>query len=146
MGHEELGLEIGFDFRQHRGGGEDRLQCSDARGAAPGRPALCDRIALAQIEYRGSLGFDLADHERSWIPAELNGPSWIAFLNAGRGWRTRADGVADPAQLTAFPALRTFKTDAGLGLDFGSLSIAVAKALSDGDEPANVIVRLERRF
>jgi hypothetical protein len=135
----------GFDFRRHWRGGEDRLQCSDPRGGVPGMPALCDRVALAQIEYRGSLGWDVADYDHAWIPAEISGPTWIAFLNAGRGWRARGDARSEYA-VQSFPDLSTFKTDMGLGLDFGSVSLALAKALSDGREPVNVIVRLERRF
>jgi hypothetical protein len=52
----------------------------------------------------------------------------------------------------AFPSLRTFRSDAGLGIVFGTgaaldqLGVYVAKAVSDADEPANVVVRLRRRF
>jgi hypothetical protein len=135
----------GFDFRRHWRGGEDRLQCSEPGGVVAGVPALCDRVALAQVEYRGSLGFDVKDYESRWIPAEFAGPSWIAFANAGRGWRARDD--AQTAYATeSFPALSTFKTDLGLGLDFGAFSVALAKSVSDAKEPVNVIVRLERRF
>jgi hypothetical protein len=135
----------GFDFRRHWRGGEDRLQCSEPGGVVAGVPAMCDRIALIQVEYQGSLGFDVADYESTWIPAELDGPTWIAFANAGRGWRARDDALTSYGT-QSFPAFSTYKSDIGLGLDFGALSVAVAKSVSDAKEPVNVIVRLERRF
>jgi hypothetical protein len=135
----------GFDFRRHWRGGEDRLQCSDAGGAVPGMPALCDRVALAQVEFRSTMSFDLSDFDHEWIPAEINGPTWMLFANAGRGWRARGESGSTYA-VTSFPAFDTFKTDLGVGLDFGSVSVALAKSVSDAKEPVNVIVRLERRF
>lgn len=135
----------GFDFRRHWRGGEDRLQCSGDAGGAPGMPALCDRVALAQLELRGPTLFDVAAFDHHWIPAEISGPTWFLFANAGRGWTARPEAGATRAAVS-FPGFDTFKTDIGLGLDFGSISVAVAKAVSDASEPANVIVRLERRF
>jgi hypothetical protein len=134
----------GFDFRRHWRGGEDRLQCSGAGGGAPGMPALCDRVALLQVQLRGPTLFDVTRWDNAWIPAEIDGPRWFLFADAGRGWVVRDEpGVA--ATGGSFPAFDTFKTDLGLGLDFGSLSVALAKAVSDASEPVNVIVRLERR-
>jgi hypothetical protein len=135
----------GFDFRRHWRGGEDRLQCSEVGGGAAGMPALCDRVALAQVEFRSSMSFDLSDFDHEWIPAEIDGPTWVLFANAGRGWRARGEPGSTYA-LTSFPSLDTFKTDLGIGLDFGSLSVALAKSVSDAKEPVNVIVRLGRRF
>lgn len=135
----------GFDFRRHWRGGEDRLQCSEPGGTVAGVPAMCDRVALIQVEYQGSLGFDVAEYESTWIPAEITGPSWIAFANAGRGWRARSDALTAYGT-ESFPSFSTYKTDIGLGLDFGALSVAIAKSVSDAKEPANVIIRLERRF
>ncbi|HKS06669.1 MAG TPA: hypothetical protein VJR92_10185 [Gemmatimonadaceae bacterium] len=134
----------GFDFRRHRGG-EDRLQCSEG-GAATGLPALCDRVALVQVEYRGSLSWDTGyDHGAKWMPLDIDTPTWVVFADAGRGWRAKDDGVTTYA-IESFPSLSTFKTDLGIGLDFGSLSVAVAKSVSDKDEPANLVIRLARRF
>ena len=40
----------------------------------------------------------------------------------------------------------TFRTDVGLGFDFGGLGVYAAKALSRSDEPVNFFLRLQRRF
>lgn len=79
------------------------------------------------------------------MPLDIDTPTWVVFADAGRGWRAKDDGVTTYA-IESFPALRTFKTDLGIGLDFGSLSVAVAKSVSDKDEPANLVIRLARRF
>jgi len=54
----------------------------------------------------------------------------------------------------AVPRFGTFRTDLGVGLDFGSagdndfggLGVYVAKSVSDAGEPANFMVRVRRRF
>jgi outer membrane protein assembly factor BamA len=136
----------GFDFGKSTGRGADRLQCSEGSNAESQLPALCDRVALLQVEYRGDLSWHGHDGDDSrWWPHELHTPTWVVFADAGRGWRARDDGVTThPIQ--SFPDFKTFETDVGVGLDFGSASISVAKSLSDRDEPANFVVRLSRRF
>lgn len=136
----------GFDFGKNTGRGADRLQCSEGSTAQSQLPALCDRIALLQVEYRGDLSWHgRGDNGSRWWPRELHTPTWVVFADAGRGWRARDDGVTThPIQ--SFPELNTFETDVGVGLDFGSASISVAKSLSDRAEPANFVVRLSRRF
>jgi hypothetical protein len=137
----------GFDFAKSPGRGADHLQCSEGGGPAGNLPARCDRIALFQVEYRGDLSWHRRndDVHGSWLSDVLHAPTWLVFANAGRGWRARDDGVTTyPIQ--SFPAFNTFKTDIGMGLDFGSASVSVAKSLSDRHEPANVILRLSRRF
>jgi hypothetical protein len=144
------GALAGFDYRRHTGG-EDRLQCSGGSEPASALPALCDRIALAQIEYRGSLSWETRSTTHRRWPTQISAPVWTIFADAGRGWRAHSDptpsgeqGNSGPVQ--GFPALSTFKTDLGAGIDFGGLSVSVVKALSDPKESANVIVRLNRRF
>lgn len=162
----------GFDFRRPTGPA-DVQQCSASSDSAPpGLPAECDRVALTQLEYRGDLGLNIdpfglfttapfgatrarraahADPETSRYRSRFSS-EWVVFFNAGRGWRVgdRSGELRYPRG--AFPALRTFRSDAGLGLLFGAparldqLGIYVAKAVSDGREPANVVVRLRRRF
>src|SRR5205085_1039193 len=53
---EGPGATPGFDFRSPRGG-VDVGTCGSG-GSLAGTPAQCERIALAQIEYRGDLAFD----------------------------------------------------------------------------------------
>ena len=136
----------GFDFGKNTGRGTDRLQCSEGSTAQSQLPALCDRVALLQVEYRGDLSWHgRGDSDRTWWPQELHTPTWVVFADAGRGWRARDDGVTThPIQ--SFPDFKTFETDVGDGLDFGAASVSVAKSLSDRAEPANFVVRLSRRF
>ena len=159
----------GFDFRR-RVGRDDVQQCG-ASGAPPpaGRPAECDRVALAQLEYRGDLGLNIAPFAL-WRAGVTGGPGratepegrrvrgrftseWVVFADAGRGWQVGDGPGALRYASSAFPALRTFRTDVGLGLllgtgatGFDQLGVYVAKAVSTPDEPVNVVLRLRRRF
>ena len=54
------GTVPGFDFRRV-GIGTDVGQCSPDLWPLPGRPAQCDRVALAQLEYRQELMSELFD-------------------------------------------------------------------------------------
>jgi hypothetical protein len=136
----------GFDYRRHWRGGEDRLQCSEVTTSASALPALCDRVALFQVEYRGALSWHTDDDGSDrWLPSEFHFPTWVVFADAGRGWRAKGNSSTTYA-LESFPEFSTFKTDVGIGLDFGSLSVSAAKAMSDKEEPINVVVRLSRRF
>ncbi len=141
----------GFDFREYPGTGVDRLQCLERSSLLAGLPVMCDRIALMQVEYRGDLSWSRGDDKGShWWSEALHAPTWIVFADAGRGWRAHLDGSCVTADcrstVESFPALSTFRTDLGVGLDFGSLSVSLAKSMSDRHEPMNVIVRLSRRF
>ena len=124
-------------------------------------PAQCDRIALAQVEYRGDLTFrafgssddDGDEPPRRWRRYGLHADGhWLLFADAGRGWLVR-DGLANasaPADLaygrSTLPPLSTFRTDVGIGLDFDPLGVYVAKSVTDAKEPANFFVRVRRRF
>ena len=92
LGGDELPLERrlslggagtlpGFDFRDS-GPGSDVASCSGTGEAPPGTPAQCDRIVLAQVEFRHDLRVGLADLIRG-IPID---GAWILFVDAGRGW------------------------------------------------------------
>ncbi|MEY2733972.1 MAG: hypothetical protein RL340_1031, partial [Gemmatimonadota bacterium] len=39
-----------------------------------------------------------------------------------------------------------FRTSLGVGLDFGGLGLYLAKAVSTGREPMNLLLRVGRRF
>lgn len=136
----------GFGFRNQTAG-SDVATC--AAGPAPaGTPAQCDRIALGQVEYRSALHvrpFDWRGDD--WVGPHFRADaSWVAFVDAGRGWL-----VGDPAapmryRSGALPPLSTFRTDAGLGLDFDGFGVYVAKALSTPGQPARAFIRLQHRF
>ena len=137
----------GFAFREP-GLVNDVFQCSGGV-VQPGLPAQCDRVALLQVELRsrflaGSLRDDVEDDW--WRPGFNHRMQWVLFADAGRGWRVGApDGTLTYAQGDV-PALRTWKTDVGVGLDFGGLGVYAAKAVSDASEPLRFTVRLEHRF
>ena len=138
----------GFDFRRHPGG-TDVATCQRG-GASPSLGALCERIAVAQIEYRGALRFGrLGFREGSqwWADRGLKSPQWVAFADAGRGWLVgdRQGELQYPSK-TVLPPLDTFRTDVGLGLDARIIGFFVAKAVSHRNEPANFVVRVRHRF
>jgi hypothetical protein len=136
----------GFDFRDVSTN-FDTGNCSI--GSPLGRPAECDRIALAQVEYRGSLDLDIGDWREDagrFIGARSEA-SWVMFVDAGRGWMVgnpTGDGVT--YSRSALPSIDTFRSDVGLGVDFGGIGLYAAKALSRSDEPVNFFLRVQRRF
>ncbi len=113
-----------------------------------GRPALCDRIAVAQLELRQD--FDVSwvrtDRNDEWWRPGLNGRGqWVLFADAGRGW-TVDGGAPEIRHDKGLPPLRTFRTSVGLGVDFGELGFYLAKSTSTAKEPVNFLVRVGRRF
>ncbi len=142
----------GFDFRRI-GIGPDVGQCAANDGASsmPGRPAMCERVVLAQLEYRNELHSDLIDmFNRNGIRVRGTEftvhPSAVAFVDAGRGWLVgeRQGDLRYPSG--ALPPFDTYRTDLGLGLDLGVAGIYVAKAVSAAKEPANFFIRIHNRF
>ncbi|MGQ0537572.1 MAG: BamA/TamA family outer membrane protein [Gemmatimonadaceae bacterium] len=151
----------GYDFRRAPDGA-DVLTCSSVDAALPGSgsgaagiagsPAQCDRIALAQVEFRGDIRFDpLGWVDADWRPWRTGygrGAQWVLFADAGRGWLVTP--AIDVADLTyprdKFPKARTFLTDVGLGLVLDDVGFYVAQALSHGSAPVNFFVRLKPRF
>jgi hypothetical protein len=138
----------GFDFRTPIGTGDDVGTCA-AGGAIAGRPALCDRIALAQVEYRGDMRFDPPGDHAWWRDAMhvRNEAAWVVFADAGRGWLV-GDRQAGRLHYPAgeLPPLSSFRTDMGVGLELGGFGVFAVKAISDGDEPVNFLFRLRHRF
>ena len=144
----------GFDFREPHGD-TDTGFCGAATVAVPGHPAQCERVALAQAEYRGELELDLFSggdardrrSRRRWFDRDIGfDADWIVFLDAGRGWLVgpRSAEIRYPSNV--IPPLGTFRTDVGVGLDVGIVGLYVAKALSHSSEPANFFVRVRHRF
>ncbi|HWP37850.1 MAG TPA: hypothetical protein VNL18_09905, partial [Gemmatimonadales bacterium] len=76
----------GFRFREFACGGAQ----------FNGAPALCDRVALAQAEFRTHLGFDIGpewandwgDQEEGerYEPFHVSGPDVVVFADAGYAW------------------------------------------------------------
>jgi outer membrane protein assembly factor BamA len=145
-----VGTLPGFDYNRV-GIGPDVGQCSTRDEQVPGRPAQCERIALAQLEYRHELVSELFDNfNRNGIrvrgaPFRVK-PSAVAFVDAGRGWLvgSRSGDIRYPSG--SVPGFDTWRTDVGLGLDLGIAGMYVAKAVSEAKEPANFFVRIRGRF
>lgn len=151
---EGAGAVPGFDFRAP--GDQYSTGTCSGPNAPPGRPAECDRIALGQVEYRGSfhIGWDDdGQFDRSYGSSrryrhrglDADG-AVVLFADAGRGWLVNTPGTPLSFGKSAVPPLSTFRSDIGAGLDFGEFGIFVAKALSVTGMPANVFVRLRHRF
>ena len=138
----------GFDFRSPRTGVD--VGTCNAGLSAPGRPAECDRIALAQIEYRSDLNLHFLGDWPDWprkFHSKHGDMAWVLFADAGRGWRTGPTDDVLTFDRGIIPALSTFRTDVGVGLDFGGIfGVYAAKSTSTPAEPLNVFVRLRHRF
>jgi len=144
-----IGTLPGFDFRRV-GIGTDVGQCAD-RIVADGRPAKCERVALAQLEYRHELLSELFDvFNRNGI--RVRGavfrvkPTAVVFADAGRGWLVGPQVGTLQYPSGSLPGFDTFRTDVGGGLDLGIIGVYVAKAVSSSKEPANFFVRIRDRF
>jgi outer membrane protein assembly factor BamA len=132
-----IGTIPGYDFRRPVGT-VDVQTCGMPGQIALNAEARCDRVFLAQLEFRTELAaapFTVANSPRVRIrPAGFTArPVGVLFFDTGRGWRT--EGWSDQ-----------FKSDAGAGIDLGLLGVYVAKALTDWSEPVNLLVRVRRRF
>ena len=160
----------GFDFRQLVGTG-DVGACATGTADAYwrlGRPAQCERMLLVQLEWKGDFRLRFSEDAdrigaRRWSLSRVHADgTWILFGNSGRGWlvgspiarqaavqagaltETPSDDLWYPSVRVPLP--RTWRTDVGGGLDFGAFGLFVAKAVSDWSQPANLYVRLGRRF
>lgn len=134
----------GFDFRA--GDAPDVGTCGSGAAVA-GRPAQCERIALAQLEYRNDLRLSLSNGQGGARRTRFRADgAWVFFADAGRGWLVNAPGNPIDIGRQALPPLSTYRTDIGAGVDFTFFGLYVAKALSSPQEPMNVFVRLRHRF
>ncbi len=144
----------GFDFRQMVGTVDAGTCATGDRNqyAALGRPAQCERIVLVQAEWKGDFrinlfGGDEGFGDRRWTAGRFRADgAWVLFANSGRGWLLGTGGTNASFSTGGVPPLNSWRTDIGGGFDFGALGVYVAKAVSDGSLPANVYVRLGRRF
>lgn len=145
-----VGTLPGFDFRIV-GLGTDVGQCSSAASTLPGRPAQCERVALAQVEYRHELVSELIDiFNRNRIrvrgAAFRVRPAAVVFADAGRGWIVGKREGDLKYSAWSLPGFDTYRTDVGIGLDLGIAGIYVAKAVSEAKEPANFFIRIRNRI
>jgi hypothetical protein len=147
----------GYDFRDvigdHAGAPIDYWQCSRQLSGgtqANGTPAECDRIALAQIEFRGRLnvdpfglfGGDRSFRRRGWG----RGTQFVLYADAGRGWQVGAPDGRVTFRKGVLPPLSTFQTDMGIGVVLDDVGLYLSKALSQSKSPLNFMVRLRPRF
>ncbi len=137
----------GYDFRQ-RTSGADVLTCNGGV-SIPGTPAQCERMILAQLEYRSD--FALRLFRRRTREGEsrhlVDQPAtWLLFTDAGRGWLV-GDRAGDERYGTwSLPSLGSFKGDFGAGLDLHWVGVYVAKSISDWSTSPNLVIRLRHRF
>lgn len=138
------GTVPGFDFRSS---GTDDVGTCATSSAPAGRPAQCERIALAQLEYRSDLRISLSDVRQGARRTRFRADgAWIFFADAGRGWLVNAPGSPLNFGRRDFPPMSSYRTDLGAGLDFDLLGIYAAKAISVPQEPVNVFLRVRHRF
>lgn len=145
-----IGTLPGFDFRR-TGIGTDVGQCGSDATTSTARPAECERVALAQVEYRQELVSELIDmFNRNGLrvrgAAFRVKPDVVAFADAGRGWLVGPRAGTLRYGSRSVPGFDTFRTDVGLGIDLGIAGLYVAKAVSEPKEPANFFIRLRNRF
>jgi len=108
----------------------------------------CDRVALFQAEFRGSISFgsdagedDEWDEEWGWYPARGFDPSWSLFFDAGRGWTLSDEGM--PGRLG--PDTDSLM-DVGVGFFLGDVGIYWAWPLIGDKRDSNFFVRIDHRF
>ena len=147
------GAVEGYDFRRVPTGETDVFTCGGVADDWYGLPAMCERMALAQVELRQPIGFKWQFAGDDWRIGVNDRPNWVLFADAGRGWnRAPSDLGLPPGMLADFalerglPPLSSFRTTLGAGIDFGSFGLYAAKAVSSGDEPMNLLLRVGRRF
>lgn len=138
------GTVPGFDFRSAT---EPDVGTCSSGATALGRPAQCERIALAQLEYRKDLRLSFTNGQGGARRTRFRADgAWLFFADAGRGWLVNAPGNPLDIGRQALPPLSTYRTDIGAGVDFTVFGVYVAKALSAPKEPMNVFIRLRHRF
>ena len=152
------GVMPGYGFRGTQSGPD--LGTCNVGATFPGQPALCDRIALVQAEYRGDLHFDFHPDWESHDDAVAGGAdasprarahhfhrdgTWVLFADAGRGWLVGTGSDTLTYAKDQFPPFSTFRTDLGAGLDFGGVGFYIAKAMT-ANQPIRWFVRLRHRF
>lgn len=111
----------------------------------------CDRVALFQAEYRGTLSFNMnfgSDHNAegdhwSWYPDIDLSPSWAVFFDAGRGWSLTRGAEIPPGFVgTDTQTLM----DVGAGFAVGDVGLYWAWPLEGNSRNVNFFLRIAHRF
>lgn len=122
--------------------------------------AACDRVLVAQAEYRGHMslrwvynpgggeaapsgGPEEIQEERALTKFWLEGLDLVVFGNTGQGWLVGSGPGRVPSG--RIPRLSGWIADLGLGIDWGGFGLYAAKAVTVG-EPIRFTVRLDHRF
>ena len=107
----------------------------------------CDRFALGQAEYRGTLSLDFGIGDPDWddddwwdeVRIDLS-PTWVVFFDAARGWAYEEPAFGGDRDTGAL-------FDTGIGFLIGDLGIYGALPLNGGvEQEPRFFVRLGRRF
>ena len=108
----------------------------------------CDRIGLAQLEYRGGFdivdwGFDHDDDDEDgdgWHHHDFDvSADWAFFVDVARGWSYGDLPFADSGETETM-------ADVGFGLLFDEVGVYGAVPITGDDQSLRVVVRLQRRF
>jgi len=111
--------------------------------------AACDRVILAQAEYRGHISLHWAydsarpEDEQAKSFLTLQGPDLVVLADAGQAWLVGNGPGRVPSD--RLPTLGSWLADLGLGVDWGGFGLYVAKAVTEG-EPLRFTLRLDHRF
>jgi len=111
--------------------------------------AACDRVILAQAEYRGHVslhwayGASAPEDEGTKSLFALRGADLVVLAEAGQAWLLGSGPGRLPAD--RLPTLGSWLADLGLGIDVGGLGLYVAKAVTAG-ERLRFTLRLDHRF
>ena len=124
------------------------LECNSLL-VLPGQPGLCERMILAQAEYRGDINFDFNFDfwDEGGSRVGHGDGTWVLFVDSGRGWLVGQPLGDQQYDKSTLPPFRSWRTDIGAGLDFDPVGFYVAKAVSGAAKvPPNFFVRLRKRF
>lgn len=127
---------------------DDMLECN-VGAALPGHPGLCERMVMAQAEYRGDINFDFDFwDDGDWSNHSSHGDgTWVLFADTGRGWLVGPATGDMQYEKGELPSFRTWRSDIGVGLEFDPVGFYVAKAVSGASKvPPNFFIRLHKRF
>ena len=111
--------------------------------------AACDRMIVAQAEYRGHLSLHWAynpsrpEDEQAKLPFTLQGPDLVVLADAGQAWLVGLGPGRVPTDRLPTPG--SWIADVGLGVDWSGFGFYVAKAVTAG-EPLRFTLRLDHRF
>jgi len=111
--------------------------------------AACDRVILAQAEYRGHISLHWAynssqpEDEESKSLLELRGLDLVVLGDAGQAWLVGSGPGRLPSNRLPTPG--SWLADLGLGVDWGGFGLYMSKAVTAG-EPLRFTVRLDHRF